>query len=827
MLVWGGREFGGSGDHVNTGGRYDPATDTWTPTSTVGAPTPRALHSVVWTGDRMIVWGGAPTADAADTGGRYDPVSNSWTPTSHGSGNARSRHGAVWTGTEMIVWGGHASVNSGGRYDPLTDAWTATTQVGAPPGSAFPHAFWTGHHLLVYSGENTTAGRYDPVADAWLPVSGAGAPPPWLGSPTTTWTGNRMFVIGRRDSDAHPVAAFYNPETDVWTPLSLTGAPYITLRGTVVWTGTRIIIFGGSNGSDSGLPGTGTLFDPVMGSWQAISQQGAPLPRVDHDAFWTGTRMLVWGGKSESGYTSTGGLYDPVADRWESVSPLGAPQATGWHSALWTSDRLIVWGGLGSSGDVDTGAVYDPATDTWSVTSVTGAPAPRSGHSAVWTGGEMLVWGGAVEINGSAFRTGGSYALGWSDDRDGDGISFCAGDCDDSNPARRPGAGEICDGIDNDCDGAMLPAEALDGDLDQSPACADCDDTDPGRYPGALEFCNGMDDDCDAVIDETDRDADGSSCALDCDDFDPVTFPGAPETNDGRDNQCPGDPGFGIVDEVSGSLAFPSGAGTLCWPVQAGVTAYEVLRAVNGTMTAGCTIATSSSSCFTDSTSPPPRGLMAYLVRALAPRGGSWGVSSDGVERSAFCGREWVCDDGDDEDGDGLTDCADAADCFRRAACPATSFTFTDTNGDDVATAGLQAFFASMSVVSGDYLRFSLHGAGIDFDLCAARADFYRDSYLSLAPVSGVASFGAWEKWTRSLPGPWSGPVLDAFENWFGDACAGAWSWCAEAGIAGRFPGLAPAETNACEAFENATCSNGTWTASVAIGIDRQSACGF
>src|SRR2546422_1070361 len=52
------------------------AQDTWTPTSTVGAPTGRSLHTAVWTGSRMVVWGGAND----NTGGVYDPATDSWTP---------------------------------------------------------------------------------------------------------------------------------------------------------------------------------------------------------------------------------------------------------------------------------------------------------------------------------------------------------------------------------------------------------------------------------------------------------------------------------------------------------------------------------------------------------------------------------------------------------------------------------------------------------------------------------------------------------------------------------------------------------------------------
>ena len=55
MIVWGGSPGGG---YLNTGGRYNPGTDTWTATSTTNAPAARHYHTAVWTGSEMIVWGG-------------------------------------------------------------------------------------------------------------------------------------------------------------------------------------------------------------------------------------------------------------------------------------------------------------------------------------------------------------------------------------------------------------------------------------------------------------------------------------------------------------------------------------------------------------------------------------------------------------------------------------------------------------------------------------------------------------------------------------------------------------------------------------------------
>ncbi|MDC0722330.1 S8 family serine peptidase [Nannocystis bainbridge] len=84
-------------------------------------------------------------------------------------------------------------------------------------------------------------------------------------------------------------------------------------------------------------------------------------------------------------------------------------------------------------------------------------------------------------------------------DRDGHYAVACGGDdCDDADPARHPGAAEVCDGRDNDCDGD-LPADEVDGDGDGVRVCAgDCDDADPSRWPGAVEDPDDcIDNDCD------------------------------------------------------------------------------------------------------------------------------------------------------------------------------------------------------------------------------------------------------------------------------------------------------------------------------------------
>jgi N-acetylneuraminic acid mutarotase len=200
----------------NDGARFNPASNAWYALSMSGAPLPRANHTAIWTGTEMIVWGGQSGAGLntwLNDGARYNPATDTWKPLSSANTPAgRSRHTAVWTSTEMIVWGGFTGggpyQETGGRYDPETDTWRTSNYASAPAGRIRHTAVWTGHEMLIWGGEATGSsfsnegGSYDPVSDIWTPLTTTPRAPAGRQNHAAVWTGSEMLIFGGSSSGA-------------------------------------------------------------------------------------------------------------------------------------------------------------------------------------------------------------------------------------------------------------------------------------------------------------------------------------------------------------------------------------------------------------------------------------------------------------------------------------------------------------------------------------------------------------------------------------------------------------------------------------------------
>ncbi len=349
--------------------------DSWVPTAASGAPAARAYHVAVWTGSRMIVWGGIGSGeDPLADGGVYDPVAKAWVPVSRvGAPSARALATAVWTGDRMIVFGGlnkSGTLNDGAAYDPATDSWTPISSAGAPSPRSQHTAVWTGTEMIVWGG---FANELDPP---YVPVASGAA---------------------------------YDPSTDTWRPTTLAHAPPPRASHVAVWTGDRMIVWGGSSGD--GTLGDGGIYDPVTDSWTPTSTAGEPESRAGHTGAWVAGRFLVWGGllPSEGHSTATGGIYDPATDTWTDMPIAGAPSPRDTFGSAVLAGRLVVWSGAYSGQTfsfTNTGGVFDPRSETWSLIALAGAPAARYSPSAVSTGESVIFWGGSAD---TLLDSGGEY----------------------------------------------------------------------------------------------------------------------------------------------------------------------------------------------------------------------------------------------------------------------------------------------------------------------------------------------------------------------------------------------------------------------------------
>ena len=256
MIVWGG---GTSSGDLSTGGRYNPVTDTWTATSMVNVPVARNYHTAVWTGSEMVVWGGRGCGGNChlNTGGKYNPGTDSWVATSTVNAPvARDRHSALWTGGEMIIWGGSDGMNylhTGGRYDPNKDRWTPTGVLNVALGRIGHAAVWTDTEMIVWAGVDETfmvtnsGGRYDPSTDSWNYTTTINTPSARSGH-TVVWTGSEMIGWGGSDTSMYfNTGGRYNPDTDSWTSTTTATGPSARSQHTAVWTGTEMIVWGGGN----------------------------------------------------------------------------------------------------------------------------------------------------------------------------------------------------------------------------------------------------------------------------------------------------------------------------------------------------------------------------------------------------------------------------------------------------------------------------------------------------------------------------------------------------------------------------------------------------
>jgi len=299
------------------GAAYDPAAGRWRavgPAPTGG----RSEHTAVWTGTAMLVWGGqadiAPDdgrsagpgqgeGPSAPDGAAYDPVDGTWSALPAAPIAGRTLHSAVWTGSEMLVWGGNLAEaeSDGAAYDPASGRWRLLAPAPLPARAAHT-AVWTGSEMLVWGGidqngmPSAGGAAYDPAKDTWRALPDA--PLPGRAQHVAVWNGASMLVWGGASDVATGAAyadgAAYDPVGDRWTTL-----PAVDLEprfaSSAVWTGTELLVWGGV---DDRFYTDGAAYSPGQGTWRAIPAAPVAAP-TRYPAVWTGAELLLWAGSGE------------------------------------------------------------------------------------------------------------------------------------------------------------------------------------------------------------------------------------------------------------------------------------------------------------------------------------------------------------------------------------------------------------------------------------------------------------------------------------------------------------------------------------------------
>jgi hypothetical protein len=223
--------------------------------------------------------------------------------------------------------------------------------------------------------------------------------------------GESVFIWGGSDSSGAVLdsGAIYSTMTDTWTAVAKDAyTPTARVFATAVWTGSVVVVFGGSDATGATPYKDGAVYDPAKDAWSAIPM--ASKARSSSLGFWDGTRAIFWGGIGVGGAAVSG------ADRfdlttWGAASVTGDPGAVLSPASAWDGKTMYLEGGLVAGVRTDKVFSYASSTDTW--TSLSKVLTARTNAFGVWDGARFVVWGGADQFG---LRNDGRYLSGatWS-----------------------------------------------------------------------------------------------------------------------------------------------------------------------------------------------------------------------------------------------------------------------------------------------------------------------------------------------------------------------------------------------------------------------------
>ncbi len=296
----------------------------WQTITTVNEPTPRTGHAAAGLGGKLYVFGGGASASSAalDTGGIYDPTTDSWDLTIPSMKKARCNHAAVASGAKIYAFGGVATCNdptSAGplleEFDPGAGTWADNAKAGAPAArSTFP-SIWTGTSMFVFGGTASSAlpvstGAQFTPATGWVDTSCPLALCARAGLFGGFIDGTVVRFFGGSGGNA-PAGLMFDTGNSKWsawatpvnTPLAAhrtadQGRLFLALEASAITCPHSVNV---------------RIYDKSSGTWTKDSAASPAGLNADAATAWVGSELFAWSGDCGNGASAVGARYQPPA----------------------------------------------------------------------------------------------------------------------------------------------------------------------------------------------------------------------------------------------------------------------------------------------------------------------------------------------------------------------------------------------------------------------------------------------------------------------------------------------------------------------------------
>ncbi len=295
----------------------------------------------------------------------------------------------IWGGDDINDWGtGGPVYANGAAYTPSTNTWRMLPDAPIEPRTDAT-LIWTGRQVIAFGGRGSDGNaipdgaEYDPASDSWNllpPLPNPGSTP--VGA-TAVWTGNELLSwvtyevnLGSGGLNSLTQAAALRAGSTTWDTLPKSSTAISTYEATMVWTGSEVLAFGGSDclpgeSCPAFLPSAGTVyaFQPVSNRWTEMTVGINPVgPAIS-----TGNAVVV----DSSGQIvhraparvispSFGMVFDIANRKWLRLPPRSP---SGFGDEVWTGSQFLIWW---SGNGNNTGIELVPATESAATNSVQG-----------------------------------------------------------------------------------------------------------------------------------------------------------------------------------------------------------------------------------------------------------------------------------------------------------------------------------------------------------------------------------------------------------------------------------------------------------------------